>query len=143
MYIEKQLISFVGVACATSLNRQVRFRPVCFFVLSFERFTLLVLIGSLQHGSCVIQPTELSFPVEELVRMIHQCGLNRLNQFGSFLGNNLRASRADPKVLSLLASLDEILYSGLSLAREDEEWAYKNGLSLRVCLFLIPAQRMA
>lgn len=91
-----------------------------------------MLIGSLEHGSCVIQPTELSFPREELVGMIRQCGLNRLNQFGSFLGNNLRASRADPKLLSLLATLDDICYSGLPLAREDEEWAYKNGLRLRV-----------
>lgn len=90
-----------------------------------------MLIGSLQHGSCVIQPTELSFSVEELVGMIHQCGLNRLNQFGSFLGNNLRASRSDPKLLSLLATLDEICYSGLPLSREDEEWGYTNGLRLR------------
>jgi hypothetical protein len=93
-----------------------------------------VLIGSLQHGSCVIQPTELSFPPEELLAMIHRCGLNRLNQFGSFLGNNLRASRTDPKLLSSLAALDEICYSGLPLAREDEDWAYKNGLQLKVCV---------
>jgi hypothetical protein len=106
-----------------------------------------VLIGSLQHGSCVIQPTELSFPVEELFDMVHKCGLNRLNQFGSFLARNLRASRADPKLLSLLATLDDICYSGLSLPREDEEWAYKNGLRLRVRFllyviryYILPAQ---
>ena len=65
--------------------------------------------------------------------MIHHCGLNRLNQFGSFLGDSLRASRTDPKLLSLLASLEEILYSGLPLAREDEEWGYTNGLHIKVC----------
>jgi hypothetical protein len=115
-----------------SIDKYV-FRPCLFLCALFEQFTFLVLIGSLQHGSCVIQPTELFFPLEELAGMIHQCGLNRLNQFGSFLGHNIRASRTDPKILSLLASLDEILSSGLSLAREEEEWAYKNGLPLKVC----------
>lgn len=64
--------------------------------------------------------------------MIHRCGLNRLNQFATFLANNLRASRSDPKLLYLLSNLDDILYSGLPLAREEEEWAYKNGMKLRV-----------
>lgn len=64
--------------------------------------------------------------------MIHRCGLNRLNQFATFLANNLRASRSDPKLLSLLSNLDDIVYSGLPLAREEEEWAYKNGMKLRV-----------
>ncbi|KAJ7706068.1 hypothetical protein B0H17DRAFT_609147 [Mycena rosella] len=90
-----------------------------------------MLIGSLQHGSCVIQPTQISFPSEELVAMVHGCGLNRLNQFASFLANHLRASRLDPKLLSLLCSLDEVLYSGMPLAREEEEWAYRNGINLR------------
>ncbi|KAJ7235905.1 acetyl-CoA synthetase-like protein [Mycena haematopus] len=76
-----------------------------------------MLIGSLQHGSCVIEPTKISFSSEELVAMVHRCGLNRLNQFAAFLCNHLRASRQDPKFLSLLTSLDEVLYSGMPLAR--------------------------
>jgi len=90
-----------------------------------------MLIGSLQHGSCVIQPTQISFSSEELVAMVHRCGLNRLNQFAAFLANHLRASRLDTKLLSLLTSLDEVLYSGMPLAREEEEWAYRNGIKLR------------
>ncbi|KAJ7110104.1 hypothetical protein C8R44DRAFT_743400 [Mycena epipterygia] len=90
-----------------------------------------MLIGSLQHGTCVIQPTQISFSSEELVAMIHRCGLNRLNQFAAFLANHLRASRLDPKLLSLLSSLDEVLYSGMPLAREEEEWAYRNRIKLR------------
>ncbi|KAF7347743.1 Acetyl-CoA synthetase-like protein [Mycena venus] len=90
-----------------------------------------MLIGSLQHGTCVIQPTQISFSSEELVAMVHRCGLNRLNQFAAFLCNHLRASRQDPKLLSLLTSLDEVLYSGMPLAREEEEWAYRNGIKLR------------
>lgn len=98
----------------------------------FNLRLLLVLIGTLQYGSCVIQPTKISFSSEELIDMIHRCGLNRLNQFATFLANNLRASRSDPKLLSLLSNLDDIIYSGLPLAREEEDWAYKNGMKLRV-----------
>ncbi|KAJ6519934.1 hypothetical protein C8R45DRAFT_809224 [Mycena sanguinolenta] len=90
-----------------------------------------MLIGSLQHGSCVIEPTKIAFSSEELVAMVTRCGLNRLNQFAAFLCNHLRASRQDPKFLSLLTSLDEVVYSGMPLAREEEDWAYRNGIKLR------------
>ncbi|KAJ8521428.1 hypothetical protein ONZ45_g1866 [Pleurotus djamor] len=90
-----------------------------------------MLLGTLQHGSCVIQPTEIAFKSEELMDMVVRCGLNRLNQFATFLANHLRNSRKDPKLLSTLANLDEILYSGLPLASEEEAWAYRNGLKLK------------
>ncbi|KAG6849864.1 hypothetical protein H0H93_004213 [Arthromyces matolae] len=90
-----------------------------------------MLIGSLQHGSCVIQPTEIGFSSEELQHMIIFGGLNRLNQFAAFLANHLRRSRSDLKLLSMLVNLDEVLYSGLPLARDEEEWALKNGVPLR------------
>lgn len=95
-------------------------------------WALYSVVFSLQHGTCVIQPTQISFSSEELVAMVHRCGLNRLNQFAAFLANHLRASRLDPKLLSLLSSLDEVLYSGMPLAREEEEWAYRNRIKLRV-----------
>ncbi|KAJ7786433.1 hypothetical protein B0H16DRAFT_1657735 [Mycena metata] len=103
-----------------------------------ERQDVTVWMGSmchigqtLQHGACVIQPTQISFSSEELVAMVHRCGLTRLNQFAAFLANHLRASRSDPKLLSLFTGLDEVLYSGMPLAREEEEWAYRNGIKLR------------
>lgn len=64
--------------------------------------------------------------------MICRCGLNRLNQFAAFLANHLRRSRGDKDLLSELVGLDEVLYSGLPLPRDEEEWAYKNGIKLRV-----------
>ncbi|GLB36255.1 putative amp- ligase [Lyophyllum shimeji] len=90
-----------------------------------------MLIGSLQHGSCVIQPTTIGFSSEELMHMIDVGGLNKLNQFAAFLANHLRKSRSDPKLLSMLSGLDEVLYSGLPLPRDEEEWAYANGIPLR------------
>ncbi|ESK98305.1 amp- ligase [Moniliophthora roreri MCA 2997] len=90
-----------------------------------------MLTGSLQHGSCVIQPTTISFSSEELIDMIHRCGLNRLNQFAAFLASQLRASRNNPKLLSMLSNLDEVLYSGMPLPREEQEWALRNNINLK------------
>ncbi|KAH7911934.1 hypothetical protein BJ138DRAFT_1005482 [Hygrophoropsis aurantiaca] len=88
-------------------------------------------LGALQHGSCVIQPSKIGFSSQELIDMILSCRLNRLNQFSTFLSPHLRNSREDPKLLGYLQSLDEILFSGLPLGREDEEWAYSNGLKMK------------
>lgn len=90
-----------------------------------------MLIGSLQHGSCTIQPTKITFSSNELVDMITRCGLNRLNQFSTFLTTHLKHARQDPKLLGLLRNLDEVLYSGLMLAPEHEAWAYANGIKLK------------
>lgn len=103
---------------------------------------ILVLIGTLQHGSCVIQPTVIAFSPEELVDMIHRCHLNRLRQFAAFLAMQLRASRHDTKLLSLLAGLDEVLYTGMALPREEEEWAYHSGLPIRVSVQYVPFARL-
>lgn len=89
-----------------------------------------MLLGSLQHGACTIQPTKITFSPTELIDMITRCGLNRLNQFATFLSTQLRASRNDHKLLNLLQGLDDILYSGLALPHEDEQWALQHGLRL-------------
>ncbi|KAI0344302.1 acetyl-CoA synthetase-like protein [Trametopsis cervina] len=90
-----------------------------------------MLIGALQHGSCTIQPSVISFSSDELVAMIAQCSLNRLNQFATFLTTHLRNSQHNPKLLELLHGLDEVLYSGLPLGRDEEQWAIEKGLKLR------------
>jgi hypothetical protein len=64
--------------------------------------------------------------------MIRVCGLNRVNQFATFLAQHLRTSRQNPKFLALLQTLDDVLYSGLALPQEEEEWALGNGIRLRV-----------
>ena len=64
--------------------------------------------------------------------MIRRCGLNRLNQFASFLSGHFRNARQDAKLLSMLLSLDDVIYSGLPLSQEEEQWALKSGIKLRV-----------
>jgi hypothetical protein len=95
-------------------------------------FIFLVFIGTLQHGSCVIQPTSIGFSSEELIDMIRRCGLNRLNQFAAFLSGHFRNARQDAKLLSMLLSLDDVLYSGMPLSQEEEQWALRSGIKLRV-----------
>ncbi|KAF5390206.1 hypothetical protein D9757_002825 [Collybiopsis confluens] len=84
-----------------------------------------------RHGACVIQPTTISFSSEELIRMVESCGLNRLNQFAAFLAMQLRAARKNPALLSLLAGLDEVLYSGMPLPQEEQSFALQNNIKLR------------
>ncbi|EJD03893.1 acetyl-CoA synthetase-like protein [Fomitiporia mediterranea MF3/22] len=89
-----------------------------------------MLIGSLQHGACTIQPSKIGFSSEELVEMINRCDLNRLHQFASFLSTHIRHARQNPKLLAHLQSLDTIAYSGLPLPQEDEDFGYQNKLKL-------------
>ncbi|KAH8102488.1 acetyl-CoA synthetase-like protein [Cristinia sonorae] len=90
-----------------------------------------MLLGSLQHGSCTIQPTKIAFSSDELMDMAARCQLNRLNQFATFLATHLRASRQNPKLLQTLKDFEEVVYSGLALPREEEDWAYRNGLRIK------------
>ncbi|KAI0331939.1 acetyl-CoA synthetase-like protein [Cubamyces sp. BRFM 1775] len=90
-----------------------------------------MLMGYLQHGVCTIQPTTVAFSSNELIDMVHRCRLNRLNQFATFLAMHLRNSRTNPALLAVLKQLDELLYSGLPLAPEEEAWAYSHGLLLK------------
>ncbi|KAK7043985.1 hypothetical protein VNI00_008153 [Paramarasmius palmivorus] len=90
-----------------------------------------MLLGSLQHGACTVQPSKLPFTSSELIDMIANAGVNRIYQFSAFLSMHFRSARQDPKLASLLASLDEILTCGMPLPREDQDWAQKNGLHLR------------
>lgn len=66
--------------------------------------------------------------------MIVRCGLNRLNQFGAYLMKQFKNAREDPKLLSLLKNLDDVVYSGMPISYEDEQWALKSGIRLRVRL---------
>lgn len=93
----------------------------------------VMLMGFLQHGSCTVQPTQLPFSSAELLDIISRCGLNRLNQFASFLGTHLRNSRKDRALLAALKGLDELLYTGLPLAAEEEKWAYEHGILIKNC----------
>jgi hypothetical protein len=70
--------------------------------------------------------------------MITRCNMNRLCQFAAFLSIHLRNARSDPKLLSMLVALDEVLFAGMPLPTEDETFARANGINLVVRFFGIP-----
>ncbi|CAL1713797.1 unnamed protein product [Somion occarium] len=89
-----------------------------------------MLMGAIQHGSCTIQPTKVPYSAEEVLDMIQMCRLNRINVYSPLLTSLLRQSKKDKEFLTALARLDEVLYTGLALPKEDEDWAYNNGIKL-------------
>ncbi|PCH33828.1 acetyl-CoA synthetase-like protein [Wolfiporia cocos MD-104 SS10] len=92
-----------------------------------------MLVGALQHGSCMVQFTKQAFSSDELLDMIDRCGLTRMNIFPTFLATHLRNSRRDPHLLARLQGLDEILVSGLSMSPEDQAWVISNGIKVLDC----------
>ncbi|KDQ63630.1 hypothetical protein JAAARDRAFT_120174 [Jaapia argillacea MUCL 33604] len=90
-----------------------------------------MLMGSIQHAACTIQPTKIAFSSDELVDAVNRCGLNRLSQFATFLGIHIRNARLNPKLLAVLQSLDDVIYSGLPLPQDEEEWARRGRVNLR------------
>jgi len=126
------LDAIVDKACQIGRPQDTTRQDVCVWMGSMCHIAQEChLLGSLQHGSCTIQPTKIVFSPEELMDMVVRCHMNRLNQFAGFLVSNIRASRQNLKLLTFLQSLDEISYSGLPLPEDDEAWAYSQGLRLK------------
>lgn len=91
----------------------------------------MCLVGALQNGACMVQPTKIPFSSDELLDMIARCGFNRLGMYSTHLAVHLSNSRQNPKVLEALVGLDSVAYSGMPLTREDEDWVYQVGLKIR------------
>lgn len=126
----QDVTTWMGSVCHIAQSTS---KHICFQCIATSAdFDNLVFLGSMQHGGCTIQPTKIQFSSEELGDMIVRCGLNRLHQFASFLSTHLRHARNNPKLLSLFQSLDCVLYSGLPLPKEEEEFALSSSINVVV-----------
>nr|GAT58468.1 acetyl-CoA synthetase-like protein [Mycena chlorophos] len=94
-------------------------------------FQNFMLMGHIQHNACIVRPLSNPFTSSQLCEMVRDCGLSRVNIFASYLAGHLRNARHDGTLLDSLQKLDEIVYTGLPLAREDEAWAFSQGIKLR------------
>ncbi|CCL98987.1 uncharacterized protein FIBRA_00995 [Fibroporia radiculosa] len=92
-----------------------------------------MLVGALQHASCTVQFTKQAYSSDELMEMISQCDLNRINIFPTFFSTHLRNSRRDPKLLAALRALDQILVTGLKMSPEDQHWVCSNSMNVLDC----------
>jgi hypothetical protein len=88
--------------------------------------------GFFVSGGCIIQPSTINFPDEELVDMVERAGLDTLLQMGSYLAERLKRSQNNPRLLNVLCNINDVTYGGLAIPREAEEWAEKNDIILRV-----------
>ncbi|KAH9837074.1 acetyl-CoA synthetase-like protein [Rhodofomes roseus] len=92
-----------------------------------------MLVGTLQHGSCMVQSTQQAYPTEEFLDMVNRCGVTRVNIFPPLLAVHLRNSRKDPVVLAALQGLDQILIAGLTMSQEDQQWVQSQGIKVLDC----------
>ncbi|KAF5389415.1 hypothetical protein D9757_004334 [Collybiopsis confluens] len=89
-----------------------------------------MLICLMQYGTCVVQPNSFPFSAGELMSMTEHCHVNRIWQFAAFFSAHLRAARQNPKILAMLANLEEVTTCGMALSQEDQDYAYNNGIKL-------------
>lgn len=101
-------------------------------IIRLKGCSLTALLFNIVYGSCTIQPTKIAFSSEELKDMVQRCGLNRLAQFATFLSIHIRHSKNDPQLLSMLQNLDEVMYAGIPIGREEEDWALAKGMNVVV-----------
>ena len=90
-----------------------------------------MLMGAIQHGSCTIQPAKVPYGVDEFMDMFKLCGLNRINIYSPPLTSLLRQAKENRQLFDALTGLNEVLYSGLALPQDEEDWAYRNGIRLK------------
>jgi hypothetical protein len=76
----------------------------------------------------------MDFSTEELLEMISQCDLNRVVLYATFLSKHIRNAQKHGKVLKAMQGLRQILHTGVTLNREDEEWAFAHNLALTVSI---------
>ncbi|KAF4333127.1 hypothetical protein FBEOM_13075 [Fusarium beomiforme] len=83
----------------------------------------MLFLESILQGGCFIFPTSLPYPTSELIDMIENQGLTRLDMFPVFLSQLFRQARQDPLLFKSLCRLDHIAYGGLPLDSSEEAWA--------------------
>ncbi|KAI0764537.1 acetyl-CoA synthetase-like protein [Trametes elegans] len=87
-------------------------------------------LGAVHTGTCMVQTSSMAATAEEFLALVRVCGLTRLILFATFLANIIRAARTDPAIRDALKDLRQIFHTGVALNKEDEQWAYDNGLRI-------------
>ncbi|KAJ6600810.1 putative amp-CoA ligase [Mycena sp. CBHHK59/15] len=87
-------------------------------------------LGAAYRGYCTAQSPAVGMSTEELMKMVKTCGLNRMAVYATFLSVYIKDAQKDPEVLKALQGFRQIVHAGVSLNREDEEWAYANDLPI-------------
>lgn len=79
-----------------------------------------------------MQSSSMAIKIPEFVNMVRECGLTVLVLYATFLADVIRAAKEDATVKDALKSLNQIIHTGVALNKDQEEWAYENGIRITV-----------
>ncbi|OJT05027.1 hypothetical protein TRAPUB_4183 [Trametes pubescens] len=94
-------------------------------IASFHTF-----LGAVHTGACLAQSSSMAVSPQEFLGLVQVCGLTRLILYATFLSEIIRAGKKDETIREALKSLRQIFHTGVALNKEDEAWAYENGLRM-------------
>jgi len=104
-----------------------------FFLFDIVHSLCPEFLGVIYTGSTFVQAkAAILLPPTELVAMVSVCSLNQLALYGTFLTDLIRAARADSNVRAALQKISRIIYTGVSMNKDDEDWANANGTKVMV-----------
>ncbi|EMD35491.1 hypothetical protein CERSUDRAFT_96607 [Gelatoporia subvermispora B] len=82
------------------------------------------------YGACLVLTSRLDMSMEEFLSAVHDCGMNRLLQYGGWLSKLVRIARESPDTLKELQSLRQVAYAGSVMNPADEAWALANKIPI-------------
>ncbi|KAI0720832.1 acetyl-CoA synthetase-like protein [Cerioporus squamosus] len=87
-------------------------------------------LGSIHVGACMVQTSSMDIPEKEFINAVRMHKLSTAVLYATFLGRLINSAQQDPELKDALKSLEQIIHTGVALHKEEEEWAYANGLKI-------------
>jgi acyl-coenzyme A synthetase/AMP-(fatty) acid ligase len=88
-------------------------------------------MGAISTGDCIVQ-APMGFSTNQLMKMVVEFGLNTLMLYAPFAATHIMQGRERPDVLKALQSMRGVLYTGVALEPQIQDWAYEHNLPLQV-----------
>jgi len=89
-------------------------------------------LGRMRFAACTIIPTSMAYSDDELFSMVEHCDLNCLNQYSGFMIPRLKEAMSNLRLANLLRNFDQVLYCGMTMPVELEDWIYSQGIRATV-----------
>ncbi|TFK91211.1 acetyl-CoA synthetase-like protein [Polyporus arcularius HHB13444] len=87
-------------------------------------------LGSIHVGACMVQTSSMDIPDKEFLNIVRLHRLSTVVLYATFLGRLINSAQQDPEMKDALKSIDQIIHTGVALHKEEEEWAYANGIKI-------------
>ncbi len=84
----------------------------------------------------MVQTSSMDIPDKEFLNIVRMHRLSTVVLYATFLGRLINSAQQDTEMKDALKSIDQIIHTGVALHKEEEEWAYANGIKIVVCDFL-------